>query len=89
MKNSKSMRERVARTIAALVGAILLLAVAPLAAAQPVLLAPKVLMTPGQYAHVQSYASQGPEALRRYLWRTRMIHGWSWDDLVAPVPYRA
>ena len=53
------------------------------AEAQPVRLEPRVMLTAGQQARLQSVANEGPEALRRYLWRTRMIYGWTWQDLVA------
>ena len=53
------------------------------ATAQPVRLEPRVMLTATQQARLQSIASEGPDALRRYLWRTRMIYGWTWQDLVA------
>jgi hypothetical protein len=53
------------------------------AGAQPVRLEPRVMLTATQHTRLQSVASEGPEALRRYLWRTRMIYGWTWQDLVA------
>jgi hypothetical protein len=53
------------------------------ASAQPVRLAPRVMLTATQQTRLQSVADEGPEALRRYLWRTRMIYGWTWQDLVA------
>ena len=53
------------------------------ASAQPVRLEPRVMLTATQQARLQSVANEGPEALRRYLWRTRMIYGWTWQDLAA------
>ena len=58
-------------------------ATACLASAQPVRLEPRVMLTTTQQTRLQSIANEGPEALRRYLWRTRMIYGWTWQDLVA------
>ena len=62
---------------------VVLLAAADAAAAQPVTLQPRVMMSVAQREYVQAVANQGPDALRRFLWRTRMIYGWTWDDLGA------
>jgi hypothetical protein len=35
---------------------------------------------PSYQAGVRAAAAQGPEALRRYLWRTRMIYNFYYDD---------
>jgi len=50
--------------------------------AQSVRLAPKIQLSPAQQARLQAIANDGPDALRRFLWRTRMIYNWSWTDLV-------
>ena len=65
-----------------------LIALAALAAtaaadAAPVRIAPKIQLSSGELARVQAAADQGPDALRRFLWRTRMIYNWTWRDLVA------
>ena len=35
---------------------------------------------PAYQAGVRAAAAQGPEALRRYIWRTRMIYNFYYDD---------
>jgi hypothetical protein len=35
---------------------------------------------PSYQTGVRAAAAQGPEALRRYLWRTRMIYNFYYDD---------
>jgi len=35
---------------------------------------------PSYQAGVRTAAAQGPEALRRYIWRTRMIYNFHYDD---------
>jgi hypothetical protein len=35
---------------------------------------------PAYQTGVRAAAAQGPEALRRYLWRTRMIYNFYYDD---------
>jgi hypothetical protein len=60
-----------------------LLCAADAAVARPVQLEPRVMLTQSQLARLQAIANDGAEALRRYLWRTRMIYGWTWQDLVA------
>ena len=35
---------------------------------------------PSYQAGVRAAAAQGPEALRRYIWRTRMIYNFYYDD---------
>ena len=70
------------RFLVLLVGLMLLVA-AGVAAAQPVSLQPRVMMTAQQRERVQAIANQGPDALRTFLWRTRMIYGWTWYDLGA------
>jgi hypothetical protein len=64
-----------------LVVGIALLVVADAAAAQSMTLQPRVMMSVQQRERVQAIANQGPDALRQFLWRTRMIYGWTWDDL--------
>jgi hypothetical protein len=55
---------------------------AGVAQAQSIRLEPKVMMSAEQRARVQAIVDQGPDALRRFLWRTRMIYNWTWRDLV-------
>ena len=38
----------------------------------------------GTLRGVLAAADQGPQALRRYLWRTRMIYGYQYDDFARP-----
>jgi hypothetical protein len=68
---------------ASLLAFVVVCAAAAAADAQPLRLAPRIMLSPGELARVQAAASQGPEALRQFLWRTRMIYNWSWDDLIA------
>jgi hypothetical protein len=63
-----------------LLGLVLLVA-ADVAAAQRIELQPRVMMSVAQRERVQAVANQGPDALRLFLWRTRMIYGWTWQDL--------
>ncbi|HEY8243136.1 MAG: hypothetical protein ACHQJ7_03595 [Vicinamibacteria bacterium] len=75
--------------LAGCIAAALILA-APLAQAQSVDVAPVRIsqdarLTPGQRERLQSYADKGGEALRRFVWRTRMIYNWSLNDLVTPL----
>jgi hypothetical protein len=51
--------------------------------AQALRIEPRVQMSEQQRVRLQAVANEGADALRRYLWRTRMIHGWTWRDLVA------
>ena len=62
--------------------AIVLGVFASSASAQTVRLEPKVQLSQAQYARLQAIAREGPDALRRFLWRTRMIYNWAWSDLV-------
>jgi len=69
--------------------ALALVVAAPLAQAQavdatPVRITSDARLTPGQRERLQKYADQGSEALRRFVWRTRMIYNWSINDLVTP-----
>jgi hypothetical protein len=61
---------------------------APVARAQtadaPIRISPDAKVSPAQRERLQSYANQGGEALRRFLWRTRMIYNWRINDLVDP-----
>jgi len=64
--------------------AAMLLATASAAcSAASVPLEPRLMLTPQQRARLQAIADEGADALRRFLWRTRMIYGWTWQDLVA------
>jgi len=68
--------------LSSLVLAIALGVFASSASAQVVRLEPKVQLSQAQYARLQAIAREGPDALRQFLWRTRMIYNWSWSDLV-------
>lgn len=61
---------------------------APVAQAQstdaPIRISADARLSPAQRERLQGYADRGGEALRRYLWRTRMIYNWRLDDLIAP-----
>jgi hypothetical protein len=59
-----------------------LLVAADAAGAQAVRLQPRVMMSAQQLERIQAVANQGPDVLRQYLWRTRMIYNWTWNDLV-------
>src|SRR5262245_24158414 len=39
-----------------------------------------VVVYPAYQAKVRAAAAEGPEALRRYIWRTRMIWNFRYDD---------
>jgi hypothetical protein len=66
----------------ALLLAFALAVVCDSANAQAVRLSPRIQLSQSQFARLQAIANEGPEALRRFLWRTRMIYNWSWTDLV-------
>ena len=70
--------------------ALALVVAAPLAQAQavdatPVRITSDARLTPGQRERLQKYADQGSEALRRFVWRTRMIYNYSLSELVPPL----
>ena len=69
-------------TLIVVVAGIVLIAAASAAAAKPVRLEPRVMLTASQLQRLQVIANDGAEALRIYLWRTRMILGWTWQELV-------
>ena len=73
---------RCTRLLAGALAAASLALVVTGAAAQPVRLAPRIQLTSGELARLTAIAQQGPDALRRFLWRTRMIYAWTWSDLV-------
>ena len=68
--------------------ALALVLAAPVAQAQssdgPIRISADARVSPAQRERLQGYADQGGEALRRFLWRTRMIYNWRLDDLIAP-----
>ena len=69
--------------------ALALIVAAPLAQAQasdaaPVRISADARLSPAQRERLQGYADQGGEALRRFVWRTRMIYNWSLNDLLTP-----
>ena len=45
--------------------------------------APAALPYPAYQRGVRRAAAEGPEALRRYIWRTRMIHHFYYYDFVS------
>ena len=70
--------------------ALALVVAAPLAQAQtadaaPVRISADARLSPAQRERLQGYANQGGEALRRFVWRTRMIYNWSLNDLLTPL----
>jgi hypothetical protein len=70
--------------------ALALIVAAPLAQAQavdvtPIRISPDARLSPGQRERLQRYADQGSEALRRFVWRTRMIYNYSLSELVPPL----
>ena len=62
---------------------VALLLAATTAAATPVRIEPRIMLTAQQRDRLQAVANEGADALRWYLWRTRMIYGWTWRDLVS------
>jgi hypothetical protein len=63
-------------------GALWLAAAAQTGTAQAVRIEPRIPLSVEQRARLQAVADDGADALRRYLWRTRMIYNWRWHDLV-------
>jgi hypothetical protein len=57
----------------------------PVASVQAIQIAPRIQLSPTQFQRLQAVANEGPDALRRYLWRTRMIYNWTYTDLVEMV----
>jgi hypothetical protein len=78
------LNRRAARAAIALASLTAACAASPTLAAPagPIVLEPRVMLTVQQRERLQVIANEGPDALRRYLWRTRMIYGWTWHDLV-------
>jgi hypothetical protein len=76
------MKSRYRSALALMLAGAVCASAAP-AAAQAIRIEPRIQLTDQQRARVQAAADQGPDALRRFLWRTRMIYGWTWRDLVA------
>jgi hypothetical protein len=66
-------------------GLTMLLAPAAVHAADeaPVVLQPRIMLSQAEYARLQAVANRGSEALRRYIWRTRLIYNYYLPDLVA------
>jgi hypothetical protein len=48
-----------------------------------VVLQPRIMLSQAEYARLQAVADRGSEALRRYIWRTRLIYNYYLPDLVA------
>ena len=74
------LRSRIACTVAL---ACVMSAAAATATAQAIRIEPRIQLSQQERARIQAIADQGADALRRFLWRTRMIYGWTWRDLVA------
>jgi hypothetical protein len=47
-----------------------------------ILLQPRIMLSQGEYARLQAAADKGSEALRRYIWRTRIIYNYYLPDLL-------
>ena len=75
-------QNRMSRTAAALAAATLAVVISGPAGAQATRIEPRIMLSELQLARLQAIANEGPDALRRYLWRTRMIHNWRLEDLV-------
>ena len=48
-----------------------------------VVLQPRIMMAPAEQERAQSYADQGIDALRQYVWRTRTIYSYYMPDLLS------
>jgi hypothetical protein len=48
-----------------------------------VVLQPRIMLSQAEHARLQAVADRGSEALRRYIWRTRLIYNYYLPDLVA------
>jgi len=46
-----------------------------------VIINPRIMLSLGEQDRLQMYADRGPDALRRYLWRTRVIYNYYLPDL--------
>lgn len=77
----------VASKLSMIVGLGLTILLAPVAAhaadEAPVVLQPRIMLSQAEYARLQAVADRGSEALRRYIWRTRLIYNYYLPDLVA------
>jgi hypothetical protein len=51
-------------------------------AAVAVVLKPRIMLSPSQEARLRAEAEKGIDALRRYVWRTRIIHNYYLPDLI-------
>jgi hypothetical protein len=47
-----------------------------------IVLQPRIMLSQSEFARLQAVADQGSEALRRYVWRTRLIYNYYLPDLV-------
>ena len=72
-----------AKSMTLVLGALWLAGAAEIATAQALRIEPRIPLSVEQRARLQAVADDGADALRRYLWRTRMIYNWRWHDLVA------
>ena len=81
------MIRNVASKLSLIVGLGFTILLAPLAAhatdGAPVVLQPRIMLSQAEYARLQAVADRGSEALRRYIWRTRLIYNYYLPDLVA------
>jgi hypothetical protein len=48
-----------------------------------IVLQPRIMLSQSEFARLQAVADRGSEALRRYIWRTRLIYNYYLPDLVA------
>lgn len=48
-----------------------------------IVLQPRIMLSQSEFARLQAVADRGGEALRRYVWRTRLIYNYYLPDLVA------
>lgn len=80
------MIRNVASKLSLVVGLGFTILLAPLAAyatdGAPVALQPRIMLSQAEYARLQAVADRGSEALRRYIWRTRLIYNYYLPDLV-------
>ena len=57
-------------------------AVAAVPDAAAVALHPRIMLSQGEVARLQAAADKGIDALRRYVWRTRIIYNYYLPDLL-------
>ena len=81
------MMHQVASRLSLAVALALTMLFAPLAAHAAdegrIVLQPRIMLSQSEFARLQAVADRGSEALRRYIWRTRLIYNYYLPDLVA------